>query len=85
VPCTPQGGGEETSIEVMPQANEESVFFFEKKNQKTFNYIVFHRNSVRQHNKSFLLLFFKKEVLAFLNGTVCRILVTRAFSDHIAS
>jgi hypothetical protein len=25
-------------------------------------------NSARQHNKSFLLLFFKKEVLAFLRG-----------------
>jgi hypothetical protein len=38
------------------------MFFFEKKNQKTF---VFSGDS-GQHEKSFLLLFFKKEVLPFL-------------------
>jgi len=38
------------------------MFFFEKKNQKTF---VFSRG-LATARKSFLLLFFKKEVLAFL-------------------
>ena len=42
------------------------MFFFEKKNQKTFSYKV--RKPMlpyaqRKINKSFLLLFFKKEVL----------------------
>jgi hypothetical protein len=36
------------------------VFFFEKKNQKTFIYFTRH-----QIDKSFLLLFFKKEDLPF--------------------
>jgi hypothetical protein len=44
---------------------ERKVFFFEKKNQKTFarsgpNM----RAAVNQMDKSFLLLFFKKEALA---------------------
>jgi len=40
------------------------MFFFEKKNQKTFASA--QRHSVASvRNKSFLLLFFKKEVLPF--------------------
>jgi len=44
---------------------EEKTFFFEKKNQKTFTNLA--SNSPDRHSpgfKSFLLLFFKKEVLA---------------------
>jgi hypothetical protein len=36
------------------------VFFFEKKKQKTFDYL-----APSSTEKSFLLLFFKKEVLSF--------------------
>jgi len=39
------------------------VFFFEKKNQKTF---ITCSRSFASVNKSFLLLFFKKEDLSFL-------------------
>jgi hypothetical protein len=39
------------------------VFFFEKKNQKTFALLGTLPASPRQHSKSFLLLFFKKEDL----------------------
>jgi hypothetical protein len=42
------------------------MFFFEKKNQKTFVPSGTRlTNSPRQPEKSFLLLFFKKEVLVF--------------------
>jgi hypothetical protein len=44
------------------------VFFFEKKNQKTFSH-----GSDRERGKSFLLLFFKKEVLAFRPGDVAAV------------
>jgi hypothetical protein len=37
---------------------EKKQFFFEKKNQKTFVYCL------RATDKSFLLLFFKKEILS---------------------
>jgi len=42
-------------------------FFFEKKNQKTFTFSRTYRctGRVRQENKSFLFLFFKKEKLPF--------------------
>jgi hypothetical protein len=42
------------------------MFFFEKKNQKTFIPLRTLPASPRQPSKSFLLLFFKKEVLLFL-------------------
>jgi thiamine pyridinylase len=43
------------------------MFFFEKKNQKTFaSRSCTQRGRVHQGNKSLLLLFFRKEVLAFL-------------------
>jgi len=42
------------------------MFFFEKKNQKTFvSFVRVCCNTRVQRHKSFLLLFFKKEVLAF--------------------
>jgi hypothetical protein len=41
------------------------MFFFEKKNQKTFASSRVSLNSTHQRHKSFLLLFFKKEVLPF--------------------
>ena len=42
------------------------AFFFEKKQQKTFDSAVARfRKHPRQPSKSFLLLFFKKEGLAF--------------------
>jgi hypothetical protein len=40
------------------------VFFFEKKNQKTFTYCVRFRRDHDSTSKSFLLLFFKKEGLS---------------------
>jgi len=40
------------------------MFFFEKKNQKTFVPSQ-RRRGVSAGNKSFLLLFFKKEVLSY--------------------
>jgi hypothetical protein len=52
------------------------VFFFEKKNQKTF---VFRRAFLRglaTALKSFLLLFFKKEVLAFFPPGAIRLVLT---------
>jgi hypothetical protein len=39
------------------------MFFFEKKNQKTFTSFAYLGTSARQNTKSFLLLFFKKEGL----------------------
>jgi hypothetical protein len=39
------------------------MFFFEKKNQKTFAFLVRADRKSATANKSFLLLFFKKEVL----------------------
>jgi hypothetical protein len=42
------------------------VFFFEKKNQKTFALWFRAAASSEPTVKSFLLLFFKKEVLTFL-------------------
>jgi len=42
------------------------MFFFEKKNQKTFASLRAPVRSPRQPNKSFLLLFFKKEALLSL-------------------
>jgi hypothetical protein len=45
---------------------KEEVFFFEKKNQKTFITLApSPRHARRQIDKSFLLLFFKKEDLPF--------------------
>jgi len=42
------------------------MFFFEKKNQKTFASLeTCVETHVAKKHKSFLLLFFKKEVLAF--------------------
>jgi len=38
-------------------------FFFEKKNQKTFDCLVRDQRSKRATSKSFLVLFFKKELL----------------------
>jgi hypothetical protein len=45
---------------------KQSVFFFEKKNQKTFaNWsVLYPERSQPKAIKSFLLLFFKKEVLS---------------------
>jgi len=40
------------------------MFFFEKKNQKTFAFLVRADRESATANKSFLLLFFKKEVLS---------------------
>jgi hypothetical protein len=45
---------------------ERKKFFFEKKNQKTFGYLDPCRLQIG--SKSFLLLFFKKEVLACLRN-----------------
>ena len=42
------------------------MFFFEKKNQKTFGRCRGLAGEAREAEKSFLLLFFKKEVLPFL-------------------
>jgi len=42
------------------------MFFFEKKNQKTFGHLRAPVVTLSLMNKSFLLLFFKKEVLSFL-------------------
>jgi len=45
---------------------KEKQFFFEKKNQKTFAYrVTLVPRSVPKKTKSFLLLFFKKEVLFY--------------------
>jgi len=45
-------------------------FFFEKKNQKTFAHLDECRRCGRgkQYEKSFLVLFFKKELLPFYGG-----------------
>jgi hypothetical protein len=48
------------------------VFFFEKKNQKTFVTWLGAAPRSERNAKSFLLLFFKKEVLAFLVSTRAR-------------
>jgi len=40
------------------------MFFFEKKNQKTFDPLLRRVFGTEQTSKSFLLLFFKKEVLS---------------------
>jgi hypothetical protein len=45
--------------------SESKQFFFEKKNQKTFFPLRTLPASLGQDSKSFLLLFFKKEVLSF--------------------
>jgi hypothetical protein len=50
---------------------EGKQFFFEKKNQKTFVYCFrrlfqYRGRMLPETGKSFLLLFFKKEVLAFI-------------------
>jgi hypothetical protein len=45
--------------------SKESMFFFEKKNQKTFVRCRGPMTKTRLKNKSFLLLFFKKEDLSF--------------------
>ncbi len=45
---------------------EDQQFFFEKKSQKTFAHGVYTAGQrVRRENKSFLVLFFKKELLPF--------------------
>jgi len=44
-------------------------FFFEKKNQKTFARLE-ETKSYRQTNKSFLFLFFKKEILPSASSAV---------------
>jgi hypothetical protein len=44
---------------------ERKMFFFEKKNQKTFTHGVRFRRVCDSMVKSFLLLFFKKEDLSF--------------------
>jgi hypothetical protein len=56
------------------------MFFFEKKNQKTFVLCRAFLRGLPTAGKSFLLLFFKKEVLTFLlPGTIRLILTTRVF------
>jgi hypothetical protein len=49
-----------------PIPEKERMFFFEKKNQKTFAFLARADRTPATANKSFLLLFFKKEVLPFL-------------------
>jgi hypothetical protein len=47
------------------------AFFFEKKKQKTFIYLGRDVGGMSgQREKSFLVLFFKKELLAYLRGRV---------------
>jgi hypothetical protein len=41
-------------------------FFFEKKNQKTYDYLIRHGGVISLKVKSFLVLFFKKELLPAL-------------------
>jgi hypothetical protein len=49
---------------------KDKVFFFEKKKQKTFDYLAaVSPGSARQICKSFLVLFFKKEPLAAQRGS----------------
>jgi len=51
----------------MRKGGRRKVFFFEKKNQKTFIHKIRRlRQPCCQMNKSFLLLFFKKEDLSSL-------------------
>jgi len=50
------------------------MFFFEKKNQKTFDRCRGVFPSTYLKNKSFLLLFFKKEDLSFTNPRKSRLL-----------
>jgi len=54
----------------------EGLFFFEKKNQKTLFLGRYDGAAARQNDRSFLLLFFKKEVFAF------RIVRLALFSPH---
>jgi hypothetical protein len=55
----------DTAITAIPAEQALRVFFFEKKNQKTFIPCgVIHRHSACKDNKSLLLLFFRKEGLA---------------------
>jgi len=63
VPSTPRASGPRDS-------QKEEVFFFEKKNQKTFiclglPYAGHVRRRPEAKSKSFLFLFFKKEILPF--------------------
>jgi hypothetical protein len=57
------------------------MFFFEKKNQKTFTYLHTLPASLAQTDKSFLLLFFKKEDLSYF--TPCR--AGAAIGTHTAA
>jgi hypothetical protein len=54
------------------ERQESRVFFFEKKNQKTFTYCARFRLGPRQPVKSLLLLFFRKEDLSFLLNVLIR-------------
>jgi hypothetical protein len=48
------------------EREQKKKFFFEKKNQKTFGFYGARLDQRATALKSFLLLFFKKEALAFL-------------------
>jgi hypothetical protein len=53
-------------MRAMREASEVRMFFLEKKNQKTFDYLPPHRSRKQQTtDESFLFLFLKKEALAF--------------------
>ncbi len=65
------------------------MFFFEKKNQKTFATWRMPTAAHRQSFKSFLLLFFKKEALQSLvsaiNRTATSSPINAAVSRHLAN
>jgi hypothetical protein len=70
-----------TAAVIGASGGEESMFFFEKKNQKTFAMLAFAlRLAYTPKSRSFLVLFFKKELLpsyAALNNSPCNVTAGR--------
>jgi hypothetical protein len=64
------------------RARQSKSFFFEKKHQKTFVGAPRRRVRTCQIDKSFLVLFFKKELLASLPGGGRAVLRTIFAGDH---
>jgi hypothetical protein len=71
----PCGGSNPPAPATHTQAGSEAgkYFFFEKKKQKTFaRWLTRQARTARSsQSKSFLVLFFKKELLPFTHGTEC--------------
>jgi len=64
------------------EVQKRKQFFFEKKNQKTFAHWHTMPDKLSPIIKRFLLLFFKKEVLASLHFLATRLTTSKSFRRH---